>query len=264
MLTYDELGHQVATALLPLAVGLPRVLAAITVVPMMSSQAVPMMARIAFSLSLALFLYPMHEAVRRQPDLGPMLWAFFALKEVLIGVCVGFTSSIFIWVVEGIGSLFDTLVGNNNLFLYNPMLNQETGPFSTLLSQFGAMLFIAFGGMIVLLKTLFASFVEWPALSFVPSWSHAALAFFIRQSADMLSYSVQLAMPVLTVLMLVDFGLGLLNRSASQLNAYTLSLPIKALVSVLFLTLTLVYIGDAHGPLLRMLSISDAFLRLKL
>lgn len=261
-MTYNELADHIGYLLLPIVIAMPRVLAAVSVVPMIASQAVPMMVRVMLVLSLSLFLYPLHDAGRVAGAITPMLWAFVMVKEVLIGICIGFVCSIFIWVVEGIGSLLDTLVGNNNLFLFNPMLNQEAGPFSGLLGQFGAMLFIAFGGFVVLLQTLFLSFVSWPALSFLPTWSKGALAFFIDRTADMLVTSVQLVMPILTVLMLVDFGLGLLNRSASQLNAYTLSLPIKAVVAVLFLMLTLIFIGDVQGPLRGLLEIGGEFLKI--
>lgn len=261
-MNYEELARHITTVLLPLVMGIPRVLATLSVVPMIASKAVPMMARIAFVLSLSLFLYPLHDDQVTTHAISPVLWAFIFVKEVLIGICVGFVCSIFIWVIEGIGSLLDTLVGNNNLFLYNPMLNQEAGPFSGLLGQFGAMLFIVFGGFVVLLQALFLSFVSWPTLSFFPEWSDAALDFFISITADMLFTSVQLVMPILTVLMLVDFGLGLLNRSARELNAYTLSMPIKAVMAVLFLALTLIYIGDVEAPIRRMLDLSGDFLRL--
>jgi type III secretion protein T len=263
-MNYEDLARYLTTVLLPIVIGIPRILATVSIVPMMASQAVPMMARVTFVLSLALFLYPLHDATVSTSTITPALWAFIFIKEVLIGLCVGFVCSIFIWVVEGIGSLIDTLVGNNNLFLFNPMLNQEAGPFSGLLGQFGGMLFIVYGGFVVLLQALFTSFVNWPALSFFPTWSKAALNFFITSTAEMLITSVQLVMPILTVLMLVDFGLGLLNRSASHLNAYSLSMPLKALVSVLFLMLTLVYIGDVQGPLRQLINISTAFLKIPL
>lgn len=263
-MSYEQYAHHITTALLPIVIGIPRILAAVSIVPMIASQAVPMMARITFVLSLALFLYPLHDATVATSNLPSALWAFIFVKEVFIGICIGFVCSIFIWVVEGIGSLIDTLVGNNNLFLFNPMLNQEAGPFSGLLGQFGGMLFIVYGGFVVLLQTLFMSFVNWPALSFFPTWSEAALRFFITSTADILFTAVQLVMPILTVLMLIDFGLGLLNRSASHLNAYSLSMPLKALGSVLFLMLTLIYIGDVQGPLRRLLDIPAYFLKIPL
>lgn len=262
MQTYEELAHHIGYALLPIVIGVPRILAAISVVPMIASQSVPMMARMMFVISLSLFLYPLHNDMQAAGAINPVLWAFIIVKEVLIGLCIGFVCAIFIWVVEGIGALLDTLVGNNNLFLFNPMLNQEAGPFSGLLAQFGGMLFIAFGGFMVLLHTLFTSFVSWPVLSFFPAWSDAALHFFISRTADMLVTSLQLVMPILAVMMLVDFGLGLLNRSAAQLNAYSLSMPVKAVVTVLFLILTLIYIGDVQGPLRRLLDFGNAFLKM--
>lgn len=261
MLTIENLAQLIDQFLLPILLAVPRMLAACGVVPLIGSAAIPQMGRITFVLSLAIFLYPLNSDALPSEPLGIMLWLVIAVKEILIGFCLGYVCSIFIWVVEGIGSLLDTVVGNNNLFLFNPMLNQQSGPFSILLGQFGAILFIMFGGFIILLHTLFTSFVIWPVLSFYPSLSDASRTFFIERSSEILAVSVQLAMPTLTVLMLVDLGLGLLNRSASQLNAYALSMPIKAILSVLFLALTLVFIGDSQGPLAHLMDLGKAFLR---
>jgi type III secretion protein T len=259
-LAYPDLVRETGMSLQPLLIALPRLLSACSIVPLLGSVALPMMARLAFVLSIAIFTYPLHGAAMTVEPLGPLLWAFIAVKEAMIGLCLGYVCSAFIWVVEGVGSLLDTLVGNNNLFLFNPMLNQESGPFSIFLSQVGAMLFVAFGGITMLLQTLFASYVVWPVLSFHPTWSAAALHFFMERSSEILATAIQMSMPLLTVLMLIDFGLGLLNRSASQINAYTLSMPIKAVVSVLFLALTLIFLGDGEGPLLRLMETGRVFL----
>jgi type III secretion protein T len=261
---YVDLIRQAGYSLQPALPALPRLLAAFTVVPLIGSLAVPTMARISFVLGLAVFLYPLHNAAMPTEPLNSLLWLCIVAKEIAIGIFLGFSCSLFFWVVEGVGSLLDTLVGNNNLFLFNPMLNQESGPFSILLGQIGAMLFIAFGGIIMLLQVVIGSFVAWPVFSFFPTWSHAARTFLIERSADVLSTAVQMGMPVLTVLMLIDFGLGLLNRSASQINAYTLSMPIKAIISVLFLALTVVFLGDPEGPLLRLMEMGRALMHVAL
>jgi len=261
MLIYENLAQLVGNALLPIVVAVPRLFAASSVTPLLGSTAIPMMVRITFTLSIAIFLYPLHSAVLTAKPLGLLLWAGILTKEILIGVCLGFVCSAFIWVMEAIGAVLDTIIGNNNLFLFNPILNQESGPFSILLGQVGTILFIAFGGLILMLQTLLASFVSWPVFSFFPAFSESGRIFLLQRSAEIISTALQLAMPTLTVLLLLDLGLGLLNRSASQLNAYTLSMPLKAIVSTLFVALTLIFIGDSKGALLNLINIGSTLLR---
>jgi type III secretion protein T len=261
MLTYEILAQLVGNALLPIVVAVPRLFAACSVTPLLGSAAIPAMARVTFTLSMAIFLYPLHSAVLTAEPLGPLLWTGIIAKEILIGFCLGFVCSALIWVMEAIGAVLDTIIGSNNLFLYNPILNQESGPFSIMLGQVGAILFIAFGGFILMLQTLFTSFVNWPVFSFFPDFSESARIFLLQRSAEIISTALQLAMPTLTVLLLLDLGLGLLNRSASQLNAYTLSMPLKAILSALFVALTLVFIGDSKGPLMNLIDVGSVFLR---
>lgn len=261
MLTYEILAQIVGNALLPIVVAVPRLFAACSVTPLLGSAAIPAMARVTVTLSMAIFLYPLHSAVLTAEPLGLLLWAGIITKEILIGFVLGFVCSAFIWVMEAVGAVLDTIIGSNNLFLYNPILNQESGPFSILLGQVGAVLFIAFGGFILMLQTLFTSFVTWPVFSFFPVFSESARIFLLQRSAEIISTALQLAMPTLTVLLLLDLGLGLLNRSASQLNAYTLSMPLKAILSALFVALTLVFIGDSKGPLMNLIDVGSVFLR---
>jgi len=261
---YADLFDKVSALLFALVIPLPRLLAAFSVVPLLANRAIPIMARVALALSFALFLLPMNDDLAPQLIFSPVVWIVIVLKEIFIGFCLGFVCSIFIWVVEGIGSLLDTVVGNNNLFMFNPVINQESGPFSILLGQFGAVLFLAFGGFLLLLKTLFGSFVIWPVASYFPELAVEGGSRFISWGGDILISSMRLAMPVLTMLVLVDFGLGLLNKSVAQLNAYSLSMPLKALVATLFLAMTLVFIGDPQGPLLKLLDFGQAFLRMRL
>ena len=263
-MSYADLLDKANTLLFALVIPMPRLLAAFSVVPLLASQAIPVTVRVALALSFSLFLFPMNEDAARLVALSPILWIAILVKEVFIGFCLGFVCSIFIWVVEGIGALLDTVVGNNNLFIFNPVISQESGPFSILLGQVGSMLFLAFGGFLVLLKALFASFLTWPVLSFFPELTAAGSARFISWGGDIIFTSMRLAMPILTMLVLVDFGLGLVNRSVSQLNAYSLSMPIKALVATLFMALTLVFIGDPPGPLFTVLYCGLAFLRITL
>jgi len=250
--------------MLPLVIPFPRLLAAFQVIPLLGSVTIPMMVRVGIVMSLAMFLHPFNVGVIPRGTLSPLFWTIIVVKEVVIGIFLGFVCSLFIWSVEAIGSMLDTVVGNNNLFLFNPTLNQQTGPFSIMLGQFGAMLFIALGGLPLTLNTLFTSFVVWPILSFSPDWSDAARTFLLERSGDLLAVALQLTMPTFVLLMLVDLSLGLINRVAPQVNAFQLSMPIKTAVALLSLVLTVTFLVDPGNPLRRLMAVGGAFLKVPL
>ena len=74
---------------------------------------------------------------------------------------------------------------------------------------------------------------------------------------EMFIGAVQIAGPLILVLFIADIGLGVLNRIAPQLNAFTMSFPIKIGLTLLLvgvgLTLmpgTVVQIADRVGALI--------------
>lgn len=72
-------------------------------------------------------------------------------------------------------------------------------------------------------------------------------AFVIGQWQMLFRLALAFAMPALLVMLLVDVALGLVNRSAPQLNVFFLSMPIKSLLGLLMLLLAL---STAFAPLI--------------
>ena len=62
-------------------------------------------------------------------------------------------------------------------------------------------------------------------------------AFFVDRFDELMRLMLLLAAPALSVLTLLEFGLGFMNRYAPQLNVFTLSMPLKSLLAVLILLL---------------------------
>jgi type III secretory pathway component EscT len=50
---------------------------------------------------------------------------------------------------------------------------------------------------------------------------------------------------VMTVLILIEYGLGLVSRSAQQLNVFSLSQPVKASAAVLIMAMMLTHVMDS-------------------
>jgi len=53
-----------------------------------------------------------------------------------------------------------------------------------------------------------------------------------------------IAAPIAIVLFLVEFGLGLMNRFAQQLNVFSLSMPIKSGIAAFLLILYLSFMAE--------------------
>ncbi len=230
----------------PLLAVLPRFMAAFLVLPFLVKGVVPAQIRVAFLLTLALVAYPGQS--------GPFAvaagqwtlwhWAGFILKEAFIGALIGYAIGMALWALGAVGQLIDTQAGFTNAQIFDPFGGHPGGPSAVLMAQLGAVLFVGFGGLQVFLQLLYESLLLWPPESFWPRIGPAFRDFAVATSGSLLEVGVRLAAPVIGALLMVELGIGLINRAAPQLNAFYFSMPIKALTSLLVLALTLTHVVD--------------------
>jgi type III secretion protein T len=112
-------------------------------------------------------------------------------------------------------------------------------------------LFVAAGGLLAMLGVVVDSYRLWPLGSFLPDVGRVLEEFAIRQGDTLFLWIVKLAAPVLLVLVLVELGMGLVNRAAPQLNVFVFSQPLKSLLATLMLTLFLFFVYDSLVEFLR-------------
>ncbi len=223
---------------------LPRFAAAFVVLPLLKKSFVPRQVRIAFVLIMALVAYPQAQANFSVSEWETGRWMLYMMKETFIGALVGYSMGIMLWAIAAVGDLMDLQSGFQNAQIFNPFGGQPGGPFGALLTQIGVLLFIGYGGLHVFLQLLYESLLLWPPESFTPDLSQAVRDFGIATSGSLLEISTRLAAPVIGVLLVVEIGIGLINRAAQQLNTFYFSLPIKAVTAVLILALLLAHLVD--------------------
>jgi type III secretion protein T len=219
-----------------LALYMIRFIVAMTILPVMGEQVINTLSRMGIAMMLAAFVsfgQPWDEL----SGLSGTQIAFIAVKEMMLGVALGFAMATVFWVIEFVGALIDTEAGYNSVQLQNPLGDSQATPVSDLLGRLAAAVFYAIGGALYFAQVMFDSFRVWPLADMAPS-AHGAYSVFIeRQVGDLFGNTIKLAAPVLIVLLLIDVGIGLLARSAEKLEPSSLAQPIKGFVAVLMLTM---------------------------
>ncbi|ECX2001990.1 EscT/YscT/HrcT family type III secretion system export apparatus protein [Citrobacter braakii] len=167
-------------------------------------------------------------------------WLSVIPGELAIGLMLGFCAAIPFWAVDMAGFLIDTLRGATMGTVFNPAMSVQTSIFGLLFSQFLCALFFITGGFSQLLTALYDSYQYLPPgkmLAFNLPFLHFLLALWRMLYQLCLSFSL----PAVLSMMLADLALGLLNRSAQQLNVFFLSMPVKSALALLLLLLSLPY-----------------------
>ena len=106
--------------------------------------------------------------------------------------------------------------------------------------------------VLVFLGAIYASYSIWPVFpqsaagasplgfSFAPNTPVQILG----SLDDMLRVTVIISAPVIIVMFLATLGLGLVNRTAPQLNVFFLSMPVKSALGIAMLAVYLPFVMD--------------------
>lgn len=212
-----------------------RITAFFVVAPVFSTRGVPAQFKvgIAFFVSLLIFL-SMGEvtAIPWNPA-----YILTILRELLIGLLLGFTAYMFFTIVQVAGSFIDMQIGFGIANVIDPM----TGAQSPILGNFKFMvamlLFLSLNGHHYLLMAIMKSY-EWVPLSnelFAHIYGGKVSEFMLSTFTTMFSLAFQMAAPLVVALFLVDVALGILARTAPQFNIFVIGLPLKIIVGFLIL-----------------------------
>lgn len=228
-----------------------RMTAIFTVIPMLNAKSLgSAMIRNGVVGGLAIFLFPL--VSQQQPDASPGMWLLLALilKEALIGMLIGFVSTIPFWALESAGFFMDNQRGASMANSLNAMTGSESSPMGILFGQTFFTLYLVSGIFLILLNSIFHSYEAWPVFSFYPRLNQSATIFFLGQFDQIITLAVWLAAPVVISMFIAEFGIALISRSAPQLNVFILAMPIKSAVALAILVVcitTIMTLGKEHA-----------------
>lgn len=211
------------------------------VVPLLSGEGIPALARNAITLAIALVLYPTISVAYGQFQQDNLLLVGIVIvKEAFLGLLIGYTISMVFWKISGVGFFIDNQRGASMASSLNPMIGEQDSPIGIFLSQVMVTIFFTSGGILLLIDGLYKSYVLWPPLSYFPSVGVEQATHFLGLLDDLMYVIVFLAAPVIISMFIAEFGLAVVGRFAPQLNVFFLAMPIKSGIAVAILCVYLV------------------------
>lgn len=229
------LGAESTRQLVVFALILGRLLPIIVLTPFLGGKSAPIWVKMGVGVILAIIIWPIVE-LSGQPaaTTEPITFLILMLKEVFVGLCIGFILAELFFIADALGRLVDLFRQTTMATAMVPELKERSSPFGTLSYQFFIVLFLAIGGHRLFIAGVFESFVAIPVTA-MPGFQGDMAPFIqliMQTAARLLMVAVALAMPILAATFLTDLIFGLLNRTAPQVQAYFLSLPAKAMAGV--------------------------------
>ncbi len=229
--------------LLLVAVSSARFAFAFIFVPIFSAQIMPATVRNSIIITFGLVAFAMQPDFTVR-DLSAAAWALMLLKEAAAGTIIGLFFGTILWAMAAAGEIIDTKVGATVAQLVDPISGSTTSLNGIFLSRFAQIVFVSFGGITLLVGTVMQSYIIWPLGPEAINIEKASVVFFEGELGNMFTFALVFSVPVLTILYIIDLGMGFLNRFAQQFNVFSLSLPIKSVAATLLLIMLIPLFAD--------------------
>ena len=208
-----------------------RITAFLFIAPPFSYRAIPARIKAMVAIGLALAVSPAVTPHYRMLETADYLMAL--VLEIVVGAVLGLLVMLVFAAIQSAGGLIDMFGGFQMAQGFDPLSMINGAQFTRLFQMTALALMFSSGAYQIIIGGLNRSFSAFPLGGGMDlSDPVSAMTTGLTQ---MFLAAVQIAGPLLVVLFLADAGLGLLTRVAPALNAFTMSFPIKIL-----LTLTLV------------------------
>lgn len=220
------------------AASLPRIVGAFIMLPLLTNDVIPSLVRNCLYVSLSVVVVPLSLA-QSSLDFESGFWPLLMIKEVFVGLSIGLVFGGVFWALTIAGGIIDSQTGANMASLVDPIQGHQSSLTSVWLSRLASVLFMVSGAFLVFLDVLLSSYRLWPVNQFFPQLSPLGIEFFAGQFGFMMTQAVLVSAPVLICLFLIDFGMGVINRFAQNMNVMAIATPIKSLCATLVLLLML-------------------------
>jgi flagellar biosynthetic protein FliR len=203
---------------------------------------VPWRIRIALAISVAILVTGTLGEDAAVPTSLVSL-AFLGGAEVLLGIAVGFTASLFIHGVRMAGQLAGIQMGLGFSSLVDPMTGDQTTVLARFMGLSALMVVLAFNGHLILLRGVAYSFHQLPPGAAWMSLAHVA-AGVPSSGATLFVTALLVAAPALVTVFCLKMGMALLARAAPQMHILAVGFIVTIVVGVITIALTLTSLGD--------------------
>jgi flagellar biosynthetic protein FliR len=220
--------------LLALLLATSRIVAWSMVAPPLATGGVPKAVRVPISAAIALAVLPTAQQHVPNPATATVLAAL--MLQVAIGTGLGFLTRMLFTVVESAGSLLDLFGGFSLATAYDPLTTTTTSIFGRFYGLLCTTLLMVTDAHLYVFQGFLRSFTAIP-LDTGMSLNRLGSAL-ITGLSDLFVSALQIAGPLVVIYFIADLALGVLNRIAPQLNAFSMSFPIKIGLTFLLVGLT--------------------------
>jgi flagellar biosynthetic protein FliR len=219
-----------------------RCMAMFMTAPVLGEVYVPLPARALLSVALAFMMLPLTKGAA-MPDPFSLAGVVTMVEQAVIGGVIGLALQLTMAVVAMLGFVASSQIGFSMAQMNDPINGQQSDVVSALLGLVAILVFFAIDGHLVLVGVLGQSFRAWP----VGGGYNGLLLHTVALNVGwVFAAAILLALPIVFSTLVVQIGLGFLNRVAPSLNLFSLGFSLVTLFGLMMLAQVVRFIPEHY------------------
>jgi flagellar biosynthetic protein FliR len=215
-----------------------RISALLLAAPLFSLDALTVRIRIMLALVVTFFVYPMVEWPVIDPISANGLLQI--VNQLFIGAMMGLMLQIAVAAIVVAGQTIAASMGLSMASMVDPNIG-NVPVISQFLVILGTLIFLGFGGHVIMISMIVDSFRSVPIGEFI--LGQVAFGKVVAWSGMMFLGGVLLALPVMVALLFINIGLGIVTRAAPTLNIFSVGFPASIAAGFIVLIMSLESMG---------------------
>lgn len=193
--------------------------------PVLNRKEMPTLMKVGLAFMLTIiFVMLLHP--RELPSDADLLLAL--ILNIVVGAMMGYMAQLILTAVEAGGDMINMQMGLSSAMVLDPTTSSQVSLLGKFFGLIGVVIFLKIGGAYWLFQAFAKSFEIFPIYSTsVPLAKIVNMDYLISMSSNVLYMGLQIASPVLLATLGQDIILGVISKTAPQVNVFQLSFLFK-------------------------------------
>ena len=201
--------------------------------PVLNRKELPGMIKVAFALILTIILMLTVET-------GPVPQGASLILGLILnvagGMMIGFIANCIVQAIAAAGDMINMQMGLSSAMVLDPTAGAQVSILGNFFGMLAVILFIHIGGVYWLINALHRSFELFPVYATaIPMDKLVNKEYLITLTSNVLYVGLQIASPVLLATLGQDLILGIISKTAPQVNVFQLSFLFKPVLGAAIL-----------------------------
>lgn len=202
--------------------------------PFFSSQNVPNIMKIGLSYSLALLI-----AISRpiDIDIGNHILLIVILKELMVGIIIGFISYVYMSAFYVLGQIIDMKIGFGMANVIDPQNKIQVPLMGNFYYILAFLFMLLINGHHIIINALVDSYNYIPLGKLV--YDENAMEIIVNGLVRAFEIGFKLSFPVVAIIFLTDIVLGIMAKTIPQMNVFVVGMPLKIFIGLAIIMITI-------------------------